>query len=102
MELQEKKERKTIGFKFYETSEVAVVSGQQDQSREMPLVGNPYFEVLIKSINEFLQEEIKGQCFTELRLMKKIKCARELFGKEKELLGNLHTNLLERGKSKTI
>ncbi len=87
-------ERKPIGFKFYETSEVAVITEpKQEQSQEV-FPSNPYLEALLKSVNEFLKEEIKGNSFTELRLMKKIESARVLFGEEKSLLCKTHKSLL--------
>lgn len=49
-------------------------------------IDNPYLYSLVKAMQEFLLEEMKGYSFSELRLAKKIEAARELFPQEKQKL----------------
>lgn len=49
-------------------------------------IDNPYLYSIVKAMQEFLIEELKGYSFTELRLAKKIESARELFLQEKKEL----------------
>jgi len=47
---------------------------------------NLYLISLAKAWKEFIEEEAQGNTFTELRLMKKIEAARELFPEDKKTM----------------
>ena len=49
-------------------------------------IDNPYLYSLVKAMQEFLFEEMKGYAFSEVRLTKKIEAARQLFPQEKQKL----------------
>lgn len=47
-------------------------------------IDNPYLYSLVKAMQEFLLEEMKGYLHSELRLAKKIEAARTLYPGERE------------------
>lgn len=49
-------------------------------------IDNPYLFSIVKAMQEFLMEEMKGYISSELRLMNKIEAARKLFPEEKRIL----------------
>lgn len=49
-------------------------------------INNPYLYSIVKAMQEFLMEEMKGYISSELRLMNKIEAARKLFPQEKIML----------------
>jgi hypothetical protein len=52
------------------------------------IVENDYLRAIMNAFGDFIQEEAAGNIYSELRLMKRIEAARQLYPQEKRLLSS--------------